>query len=136
MTTRMMLSGEARQVLATWYSESLIDDTPVLKGSLFGKFFGMFNQQAVTIRGRVHLTSHAPALDSDYGIMLVGHELFHVEDQLARGWGSYLFAYIRGWRPAHIKNGSSHPMERDAYARGSEVMRLVQAQRHDSVTSQ
>jgi len=128
----MMLSGEARQALAVWYSESLIDDTAVVKGSLFGKFFGMFGQHAVTIRGRGHLTSDAPALDSDYGIMLVGHELFHVQDQLARGWGLYLFVYIRGWRPAHIKNGSSHPMERDAYARGSEALRLVQDRRQGS----
>jgi hypothetical protein len=94
MATRMALSGEAKQVLAAWHSESLIDDTPVLKGWLFGKFFGMFGHHAVTIRGRVCLTSHAPALDKDFGIMLICHELFYVQDQLARGWGSHFFAYI------------------------------------------
>ena len=71
-------------------------------------------------------------MDSDYVSMLVGHELFHVQDPLARGGGVYLIVYIRGWRPAHIKNGSSHPMERDAYARGSEALRLVQDRRQGS----
>lgn len=94
MATRMTLSGEARQVLAPWHSESLIDDSPVLKGWLFGKFFGMFGQHAVPIRGSVYLTSHAPTLDKDFGIMLIYHELFYVQDQMARGWGSYFFAYI------------------------------------------
>ncbi len=51
----------------------------------------------------------APALDMDFGIMLICHELFHLQDQLARGLGSYLFACIRGRRPAYINNGSSHP---------------------------
>ena len=131
MAERLSLSGEAKRVLTNWYSNLLINETPVLKGSFFGGVFGLFGQHAVTLRGKVHLTSHAPDIDSDFGIMLVGHEFFHVEDQLQRGWWSYLLAYAMGWRPAHISNGSSHPMERGAYARGSEVLRFVQAQRRD-----
>ena len=134
MAVQLSLSDEARQVLANWYGEPLINDTPLLKGSLAGVFFGLFGQHAVTLRGKVHITRHAPDIDSDFGIMLVGHELFHVEDQKRRGWLKYLSAYVRGWRPSHINNGTSHPLERDAYARGSEVLRLVQTQRRDRET--
>ncbi|MDA0770951.1 MAG: DUF4157 domain-containing protein [Chloroflexi bacterium] len=131
MAVQLSLSDEAREVLANWYEASLINDTSVLKGSLFGNLFGLFGQHAVTINGRVHVTRHAPDISTDFGIMLVGHEFFHVQDQHQRGWWAYLFAYAKGWRPAHINNGTSHPMESGAYARGSEVLRLVQTQRRD-----
>ena len=131
MPVHVPLSEEAKGVLANWYKVSLINDTPVLKGSFFGGLFGLFGQHAVTLNGKVHITRHAPALDTDVGIMLIGHELFHVEDQLRRGWWPYLIAYLAGWRVRHISNGASHPLERGAYERGSEVLRLVQSRRRE-----
>ena len=134
MATRLTLSDEARLVLGNWYDESLISDTPLYLGSFFGSLFGLFGQHAVTLNGKVHITKHAPGIETDFGIMLVGHELYHVEDQRQRGWWGYLLAYVKGWRPAHISNGTSHPMESGAYARGSEVLALVQARRREGGT--
>lgn len=136
MAKRLSLSDEARQVLANWYDDSLMDDTPLYLGSFFGKAFGLFGQHAVTLNGKVHITSRAPDIDTDVGIALVGHEFYHVEEQLQHGWWGYLLAYIKGWRPAHISNGVSHPLERGAYARGSEVLRAVQQGRRERGTNE
>jgi hypothetical protein len=65
----------------------------------------------------VHLTSHAPELDPDQGIRLVGHELFHVVQQREVGWWSFLARYLWNWRHAQTKNDRQHPMERPAYER-------------------
>ena len=126
MVTRLALSDKARRVLANWYEESLIDDTPVYLGSFFGWLFGLSGQHAVTLNGKVHITRSAPDIDTDMGIMLVGHELFHVEEQRRRGWWPYIISYVLRWRPRHARDGRTHPMERDAYARGDEVWRILQ----------
>ena len=88
-----------------------------MRASLFGWPFGRLGQHAVTINGSVHLTSHAPELDSDQGILLVGHELFHVVQQREVGWGSFLARYLWNWRHAQTKNDRQHSMKRPAYER-------------------
>ncbi len=94
----------------------------LLQGSIFGWAFGLLGQAAVTVNGRVHLTSKAPAdLESVEGTALIGHELYHVEQQAEMGWWGFLARYVWGWRPVHIKDGSIHPLEAPAYARQKEI---------------
>ena len=81
----------------------------------------MFGQHAVTLNQKVHVTRRAADLDENWGISLLGHELFHVEQQQQIGWWNFLIRYALKWRPTHITNGTSHPMEKPAYDRGLEV---------------
>ena len=126
MARTVEVSEEAKAILTQWYDREILDETPVLLGSLFGWIFGASGQHAVTINRRVHLTRHAPDSDTPSGIVLLGHELYHVLQQTELGWWRFLFRYIVGWRPSHITSGRSHPMERPAYERGDEVRRAMQ----------
>ena len=125
VATRVQMSARAKDVLSKWYDPQLLETTLVFQGSSWGKFFGAFGQRAVTLNKVVHLTKNAHDPDTDDGIMLLGHEFFHVEHQLRDGWGSYIRAYMRGWRPWHIWAGHKHPMEVEAYRRGDEVWQVV-----------
>ncbi len=122
MSTRLALSNRAKQHLLQWYDEDTLTKTPVVTGSMFGRIFGATGQHAVTINQTVNWAPGAPDLDSDVGIGLLGHELYHVVDQREMGWWGYLARYLWAWRPSHIKNGRSHPMEAPAYARGREIL--------------
>ena len=125
MSRTVDVSEEARVILNKWYDREFLDNTPVLRGSLFGWIFGASGQHAVTINRTVHLTRHAPDPDTPAGIMLLGHELYHVVQQTELGWWRFLFRYIIGWRPSHISNGRSHPLEMPAYERGDEIRRAM-----------
>ena len=121
MVDAVAIPEEARAVLARWYGADVLDGTPVLRGSFFGRLFGSFGQHAVTINGTVHLTPHAPDVASATGTVLLGHELFHVEHQRRIGWWRYLAAYALRWRPVHLRPGGKHPCEAPTYARGREI---------------
>ncbi len=127
MSKTVEVSEEAKKILAQWYDREILDDTTVLRGSLFGAIFGLFRQHAVTINGTVHLASGAPDPDSPLGIALLGHEFFHVMHQMQLGWWKYLLRYVGSWRPSHITNGRAHPMERPAYERGDDVWQSMQS---------
>lgn len=127
MSRTVEVSAEAKVILIQWYGREILDETPVLRGSLFGWIFGASGQHAVTINRTVHLTRHAPDPETQAGITLLGHELFHVVQQTELGWWRFLIRYIAGWRPSHITNGRSHPLERPAYERGDEIRRAMQA---------
>ena len=126
MSRTVDIPEETKKILGRWYDRKILDETPVLRGSLFGAIFGISKQHAVTINRTVHLTSHAPDPDTPLGIMLLGHELFHVVHQMELGWWRYLIRYLAGWRPSHISNGRNHPMERPAYERGDQLWRAMQ----------
>lgn len=121
MSAPQELPQRTRGTLTAWYSVELLDGLVLLSGSLFGWVFGRSGQHAVTINRTVHLTSHAPELDSNAGIALVGHECVHVEQQQELGWWRFLWRYVLKWRPAHVKRGWEHPMEKHAYERGREI---------------
>lgn len=121
MSRREIAPDETKQKLRHWYSEELLDNLVVLRGSIFGWVFGMFGQHAVTINKTVHLTPAAPALDVESGIVLLGHECFHIEQQTDLGWTNFLAKYLLSWRPTHINNGRNHPLEKPAYTRGREI---------------
>ncbi len=125
MSRTVVVPEEAKEILARWYDREILDETPVLRGSIFGLIFGLFGQHAVTINRTVHLTKHAPDPDTQVGIMLLGHELFHEAHQTELGWWKYLIRYLASWRPSHVSNGRSHPMERPAYERGDEIWRAM-----------
>ena len=126
MSTPAIVPASTKQILKAWYAEQMIDATPVLHGSFLGWLFGRFNQHAVTINGTVHLTSKADALDSPEGVVLLGHEYYHVVQRGEMGWWSFLARYLWGWRPSHVRDGRKHPLEAPAYARGDEVRRAIQ----------
>jgi hypothetical protein len=126
MTKRLAVSDAAKQHLGQWYSAQLLDNTRVLRGSIFGWLFGRFGQHAVTINKTVHLTPHAPDVESDDGISLLGHELFHVMQQAEMGWWRFLARYIWRWRPSHVKQGWKHPLEEPAYKRQGEIREKLQ----------
>ena len=126
MSRTAEISEEAKEILVQWYDREILDDTPVLRGSIFGFIFGASGQHAVTINGTVHLTSRAPDSDSPLGIMLLGHELFHVVHQMELGWWKYLVRYLASWRPSHVSNGRSHPVEGPAYERADKIWRAMQ----------
>ena len=128
MAKTVEVSKEAKVILTQWYDREILDETPILRGSLFGWMFGVSRQHAVTINRTVHLTRHAPDLATQAGIVLLGHELYHVGQQARLGWWQFLFRYIVGWRPSHISSGRSHPMEKPAYERGDEIWRAMQPQ--------
>ncbi len=121
MTERVGIPQSAVEKLTLWYGEDLIHSTPLLKGSFFGWLFGLFRQAAVTINKRVYLTRRAPDLESRLGIVLLGHELYHVVQQQEMGWWSFLLRYLWYWRPRHVTQGRKHPLEEAAYARGDEI---------------
>jgi len=121
MAKRVEIPQSTVQKLAGWYSEDLIRDTPFIKGSFIGWLFGRFKQAAVTINKSVHLTCKAPALASNSGIVLIGHELYHMLQQQEMGWWGFLWRYLWHWRPRHIKQGRKHPLEEPAYAREDEI---------------
>ncbi len=104
-------------MLARWYGERLPRDVVVLHGSWFGRLFGASGQGAVTINGTVHMTARSPDIETDAGIALLGHEIYHVVQQAEMGWWRYLVLYSLRWRPSHIREGWRHPMERAAYER-------------------
>jgi hypothetical protein len=115
------------QSLSAWYDESLLMETPILRGSIFGWFFGLMNQAAVTINRTIHLTGKPPGgdLSTVSGVALIGHELYHVKQQQEMGWWPFLLRYTWYWRPRHIKNGAEHPMEKYAYDRGREIEKAL-----------
>ena len=121
MATRVEVPEKARTRLSRWYGDHLPGQVTVLRGSLMGTLFGLFGQSAVTLNKKVHLTPRASALDTDRGIALLGHELYHVLQQTEMGWIYFLLRYLVVWRPIHVKEGWRHPMERPAYDRGIEI---------------
>ena len=125
MSKRVALPQGLIQELTRWYPEQLVSDTPFLQGSAIGWLFGLFGQAAVTIDQTVHLTRHAPDLASRSGVVLIGHELFHVLQQKEMGWWGFLARYVWHWRPSHVKNGRKHSLEGPAYARGDEILHSV-----------
>ena len=130
MSRNVVVSKDAKDILSKWYDPKTLDETTVLRGSLFGAIFGLFGQHAVTINRRVHLTPRAPDPVTPIGVMLLGHELFHVEHQTELGWWKYLIRYVTIWRPSHVSNGRAHPMERPAYERGDQIWHAMQSQAH------
>ena len=121
MAKRMVIPQNSAQELTSWYDEHLLSNTPVLQNSIFGWLFGLFGQAAVTINKTVHLTRKAPDLTSRSGIVLLGHELYHVIQQQEMGWCGFLLRYLWHWRPWHVTRGREHPLEEPAYARGDEI---------------
>ena len=125
MAERVAVSQRIQEDLSTWYPQALLEETIVLQGSVWGWLFGRWGQGAVTLNGTVHLTHRAPDLPSRNGTVLLGHELFHVLQQREMGWWRFLLAYIRLWRPRHLKDGRSHPLEAPAYVRADEIARAL-----------
>ena len=121
MATQIEVPEKTRTHLARWYGDHLPGQVTVLRGSLIGSLFGLSGQAAVTINKAIHLTPRASALDTDRGIALLGHEMYHVLQQTELGWIRFLLKYIIGWRPIHVNEGWRHPMERPAYDRGREI---------------
>jgi len=122
MAKRVVIPQNSTQKLASWYDEHLLNNTPVLRNSVFGWLFGWFGQAAVTINKTVHLTRNAPDdMTSLPWIELLGHELYHVIQQQEMGWCRFLFNYVWYWRPKHITRGKEHPLEEPAYARQDEI---------------
>lgn len=125
MSRKVEVPENSKQHLTGWYDAKLIENTTVLKGSLLGWVFGKSGQHAVTINKTVHLTPAADELGTNPGIQLIGHELFHVEQQTELGWWPFFIKYLSGWRPSHVKNGATHPLEAPAYERGREIRRAL-----------
>ncbi|MCY4625279.1 MAG: DUF4157 domain-containing protein [Chloroflexi bacterium] len=121
MAKRAALSDEVRAALRPWYSEEVMGAVPVLRGSFFGWLFGLNGNYAVTINGTVHVTKRAAVEGSMNWTVLMGHELFHVEQQAAMGWWRFLARYLWHYRPRHLRSARSHPYEIPAYARGAEI---------------
>ena len=121
MTKRAALSCEVRAALRPWYPDELMADVPVLRESFFGWLFGLNGNHAVTINGTVHLTKRAPPEGSLDWTVLMGHELFHVEQQAAMGWWRFLARYLWSYRPRHLRDARSHPYEIPAYMQGREI---------------
>ena len=121
MSKRASLSIAVRDALRPWYSDEVMDGVPVLRGSFFGWLFGLNGNQAVTINGTVHVTRRAPLEGSLGWTVLLGHELFHMEQQAAMGWWRFLLRYLWRYRPRHLRSARSHPYEIPAYERGAEI---------------
>ncbi len=120
---RVYMSISFKRHLMVWYG--LLVNTPIYRGSLIGWIFGLFGQRGVTINGVIHLTNKAPDLNSTEGIILIGHELYHVEQQREMGWWRFLTSYIWHWRPKHIGRGYEHPLEIEAYIRSSDIRKRL-----------
>jgi len=127
MAERVVMPQSSARELTRWYNEHLINNTPLLQDSNFGWLFGLFGQAAVTINKTVHLTHKAPDLASHSGIVLLGHELYHVLQQQEMGWCRFLLRYLWHWRPWHVTQGRKHPLEEPAYARGDEISSALSA---------
>lgn len=121
MSKRAALSLEVRAALRPWYSDEVMERAPVLRGSLFGWLFGLNGNHAVTINGTVHLTRRAPPEGTLAWTVLMGHELYHVEQQAEAGWWRFLVGYLWRYRPRHLRDARTHPDEIPAYARGREI---------------
>lgn len=121
MAKRAALSVEVRAALRPWYSDEMMVGVPVLRGSFFGWLFGLNGNHAVTINGSVHLTKRAPPEGSIGWTALMGHELYHVEQQAAMGWWRFLLRYLWRYRPHHLRSARDHPYEIPAYERGAEI---------------
>ena len=121
MSRRVEAPEATAQHLSRWYGPDLPYQAVLLRGSFIGWLFGMSGQAAVTINKTVHFTPRAPDLASHRGIALLGHELFHVLQQTQIGWWPFIFRYLIGWRPTHVREGWRHPLERPAYDRGREI---------------
>lgn len=123
MAERVKIPESTVQELTRWYSEELIRSTPFLKSTFFGWLFGRFGKGAVTINKSVHLTGKPRDLDptSRSGIVLLGHELYHVLQQQEMGWWRFLSRYLWHCRPRHVKQPRKHPLEKQAYARQDEI---------------
>ena len=109
MAKNVPVPGRAKQHLRRWYGEQLLEKATVLQGSFFGWLFGRFGQSAVTLNKTVHFTPRAPELESDSGIVLLGHECYHILQQHEMGWWNFLLGYLIRWRPSHIRRGGSIP---------------------------
>ena len=129
MSRQVTTPDETTETLRNWYDDGLLGNLVVLRGSRIGWLFGIFGQHAVTVNGTVHLTSDAPALDVESGIVLLGHECFHVEQQRDLGWLKFLARYVWLWRPWHVRSGRDHPMEKPAYGRGDEIRNVLRGRR-------
>ena len=128
MAKRVVMPQSSARELTRWYSEHLINNTPLLQDSIFGWIFGLFGQAAVTINKTIRLTNKAPPdLSSHSGIVLIGHELYHVLQQEEMGWCHFLLRYLWHWRPMHATQGRKHPLEEPAYARGDEISSALSA---------
>ena len=121
MSKRAALSSEVRAALRPWYPDEVMEGVPVLRGSFFGWLFGLNGNHAVTINGTVHLTRRAPPEGTLAWTALIGHELYHVEQQAEAGWWRFLARYLWRYRPRHLRSARDHPDEIPAYARGREV---------------
>ncbi|MDP6420798.1 MAG: DUF4157 domain-containing protein [SAR202 cluster bacterium] len=121
MSKPVQVAEETAEILSRWYGPDLPRRVVVVRGSIVGWLFGLTGQAAVTINGKVHLTPRANDLESKSGIVLLGHELFHVVQQNEMGWAPFIARYVIHWRPTHISDGKRHPMERPAYDRGEEI---------------
>ena len=121
MSKRASLSIAVRDALRPWYPDEVMDGVLVLRGSFFGWLFGLNGNHAVTINGTVHVTRRAPLEGSLGWTALMGHELFHVEQQAAMGWWPFLLRYLWRYRPRHLRSARDHPYEIPAYERGAEI---------------
>lgn len=121
MSTREELSAEVKAALRPWYPDELLDGVRVLRGSLFGWLFGLNGNHAVTINGTVHLTKRVSPEGSVSRTVLIGHELFHVEQEASMGWWRFLLRYLWRYRLRHLRDARSHPYEIPAYARSREI---------------
>ena len=121
MANRAALSVEVKAALCPWYLNDVMDGVLVLRGSFFGWLFALNGNHAVTINGTVHVTRRAPLEGSLRWTVLMGHELFHVEQQAVMGWWRFLLRYLWRYRPRHLRSARSHPYEIPAYERGAEI---------------
>ena len=121
MAKKAALSLEVRAALRPWYSDAVMERVPVLRGSFFGWLFGLNGNHAVTINGTVHVTKRAVPEGTLNWTVLMGHELYHVEQQASMGWWRFLARYLWRYRPRHLWNARTHPDEIPAYARGREI---------------
>ena len=74
MAEHMPIPAATVEQLVQWYDRTLIEATPVLRGSLIGNLIGLGRPHAITINGTVHWTRNAPAdVASVAGTVLLGH---------------------------------------------------------------
>jgi hypothetical protein len=126
MSRRITFSPQTIETLSRWYPRDFVERTRFLRGSRIGWLFGRWGQAAVTINRTVHFTPRAPDLESQRGIALLAHELFHVVQQTEMGWWRFFVRYALRWRPIHRKEGWRHPLEAPAYERGREVREALE----------
>lgn len=116
--TKVVISEEVKRKLSCWYSPEFIDATPIYQGTLIGRIGGLFGQAAVTWNKKIHLTPNMPnGILDDSDTSILGHELYHVQQQNSFGWLPFWVEYVLYWRPWYIKNAKAHPLEEYAYYR-------------------